>query len=198
LRELSLHILDIVENGITAGADLIHILVEEERSADRLKIVIRDNGRGLPAEKRRKLIDPFVTSRTTRRVGLGLPLLAAAAQRCAGEFRVATESGKGTEVSATFRYSHIDRAPLGDMAATIATLIMGNPDIEFVYTHIVDGKDFVCDTREIRKELAEMSLNHPVVVRHLTESIRNALAQLSRRGTQSSLREAHNGKTDNR
>jgi hypothetical protein len=197
LRELSLHILDIVENGITAGADCIEIVVDESRSEDRLKIVIRDNGRGLPAEKLSKLTDPFVTTRTTRRVGLGLPLLAAAARRCEGDLVVATETDKGTEVTATFRYSHIDRAPLGDVAATLSTLIMGNPEVDFVYTHIVDGRDFIFDSREVRKELGDIALTDPVVIYHLTQSIRESIHQLTSPETGSEFMEANNGKTDN-
>lgn len=179
MRELSLHILDVVENGITAGAKCIWIEVDEARQADQLKIVIRDNGRGMPVEKMNNLNDPFITSRTTRRVGLGLSLLAAAAQRCDGTLRVDSHTGTGTEVEATFRYNHIDRAPLGDMAATITTLIMGNSQIDFVYSHRIDGEDFNLDTREIRAEMGDLSLSDPVVIHHLTESIRSALQELS-------------------
>ena len=178
MRELSLHILDIAENGITAGADCIHILVEEDRTTDLLTLKITDNGQGMPAEKIKKLTDPFVTSRTTRRVGLGLSLLAAAAERCEGRLTVETEPGAGTEVGATFRYNHIDRAPVGDMAATITTLIMGNPQIDFVYTHIIDGEEFTLDTRELKAEMGNLSLTNPVVVHHLTASIRHSLGQL--------------------
>jgi hypothetical protein len=198
LRELSLHILDIAENGITAGADCIHIFVNESRSDDRLKIKIGDNGSGLPPEKLDKLADPFVTTRTTRRVGLGLSLLAAAAQRCEGELTVETEPDKGTEVVATFRYNHIDRAPLGDMASTITTLIMGNPDIDFVYTHIIDENDFSLDTREIKKEMEDLSLSDPMVIHHLTESIRRSLRQLEASEDKTETREDNDGKTDNR
>jgi hypothetical protein len=179
LRELSLHILDIAENGITAGADCIHILVEEARTTDLLTIKITDDGQGMPAEKIKKLTDPFVTSRTTRRVGLGLSLLAAAAARCEGRLTVKTKPGAGTEVVATFRYSHIDRAPVGDMAATITTLIMGNPQIDFVYTHIINGEEFTLDTRELKAEMGDLSLTNPVVIHHLTASIRNSLGQLT-------------------
>ena len=178
MRELSLHILDIAENGITAGGDCIHILVDEARATDLLTIKITDNGHGMPAEKIEKLTDPFVTSRTTRRVGLGLSLLAAATERCDGRLTVKTEPDAGTEVEATFRYSHIDRAPVGDMAATITTLIMGNPQIDFVYTHIIAGKEFSLDTRELKAEMGEHSLSNPVVIHHLTASIRNSLEQL--------------------
>jgi len=179
MRELSLHILDVVENGITAGGDCIRIEVDEDRKTDQLKIVIRDNGHGMPVEKMKNINDPFITSRTTRRVGLGLSLLAAAAERCDGSVRVDSQPGKGTEVTATFRYRHIDRAPLGDIAATVTTLIIGNPGIDFVYSHRIDGKDFGLDTREIRSEMPDLSLSDPVVIHQLTETIRSALKALT-------------------
>ena len=179
MRELSLHILDIVENGITAGGNCIWIEVEEDRKKDYLKILIRDNGRGMPIEKMENINDPFITSRTTRRVGLGLSLLAAAVERCDGTLRVDSQPGKGTEVEARFRYDHIDRAPLGDMAATLSSLIIGNPAIDFVYCHRIDGKDFDLDTREIRSQVPDLSLTDPVVIHHLTESIRSALKELA-------------------
>jgi anti-sigma regulatory factor (Ser/Thr protein kinase) len=179
LRELALHILDIAENGITAGADRIEITVDEARSQDRLTIVIRDNGHGMSPEKMRHVTDPFVTTRTSRRVGLGLPLFAAAATRCDGDLQVRSEPGKGTEVTATFRFHHIDRAPLGDVAATIMTLILGNPHIDVIYSHSVDDKSLELDTRDIRRELGDIDLNDPIVMRTITESIRSSLNQLT-------------------
>lgn len=179
MRELSLHILDVVENGITAGGDCIWIEIDEDRKKDQIKILIRDNGRGMPVEKLENIDDPFITSRTTRRVGLGLSLLAAAARRCEGTLRIDSETGKGTKVEATFRYNHIDRAPLGDMAATLGTLIIGNPGIDFIYTHRIDGKDFFMDTREIRKEMQDASLSDPIFIHHLTQSIRSSLMELA-------------------
>jgi anti-sigma regulatory factor (Ser/Thr protein kinase) len=178
VRELSLHILDIAENGITAGADCIQISINEARNEDLLTIVIEDNGRGMPAEKRLNPTDPFITSRTTRRVGLGLSLLAAAAGRCDGRLEIESEAGRGTRVAATFRYNHIDRAPVGDMAATITTLIMGNPQVDFVYTHIIDNNDFVLDTRDLKEDTQDQSLTDPVLIHHLTQSIRRSLKEL--------------------
>lgn len=183
MRELSLHILDIVENGITAGAGCITIAIDESGPADRLTIRVCDDGPGMPAHKALNLEDPFVTTRTTRRVGLGLSLLAAAARRCEGEVGVATTPGRGTEVTATFRHSHIDRAPLGDMAATLEVLIVGNPQVDFVYSHRVDDKDFTLDTRELKRELAGVDLGDPMVARELTESVRRSLRELAAGGT---------------
>ena len=197
MRELSLHILDIAENGITAGADCIQIEVNEKRAEDLLTIVIEDNGRGMPADKFQNPTDPFITTRKTRRVGLGLSLLAAAAERCEGNMAIDTESGRGTRVEATFRYSHIDRAPVGDMAATITTLIMGNPQIDFVYTHIIDTEDFVLDTRDLKEGKQDLSLTDPVLIFNLTRSIRNSLSALAEGSGESGGTEENHGQIDN-
>jgi anti-sigma regulatory factor (Ser/Thr protein kinase) len=193
LRELSLHILDIAENGITAGADCIQILINENRKADLLTIVIKDNGHGMPAEKLKNPTDPFITSRTTRRVGMGLSLLAAAAQRCEGRLAIETEAGRGTQVTATFRNSHIDRAPIGDMASTITTLIMGNPQIDFVYSHIIDAEEFTLDTRDLRTGTEDNSLSDPVLMHHLTQSIRDSLNRLAIKNGRSEATEENHG-----
>lgn len=182
MRELSLHVLDIAENGITAGADLIHITVTEDLGRDRLSIRIADNGRGMPPEKLKNPADPFITSRTTRRVGLGLSLLSAAARRCGGNLAVSSTPGLGTTVTATFVRSHIDRAPVGDMASSVTTLIMGNPGVAFVYRHRIDGREFMLDTRDIEREMPDLSLQDPLVIRHLTETIRTRLKQLETAG----------------
>jgi len=196
VRELSLHILDIAENGITAGADCIQILINEALNEDLLTIVIEDNGRGMSAEKLRKPTDPFITSRTTRRVGLGLSLLAAATDRCAGKLEIDTEPGRGTRVEATFRYSHIDRAPVGDMASTITTLIMGNPQVDFVYTHIVGTEEFVLDTRDLKEGTQDQSLTDPVLLFHLSQSIRNSLNELAGGNGKPEVTEENHGKID--
>lgn len=171
--------------------------MDEARKENLLKIVIEDNGRGIQSEKLRKITDPFYTTRTTRRVGLGLSLLETAAQRCEGEFRIESKPGKGTRVTAIFVYDHIDRAPLGNMATTIALLIAGNPDVDFIYKHLVDDKDFNLDTRELREELEDLSLTDPAVIHFLTQTIKDALDQLEKDDRESESREENNGKTDN-
>ena len=196
MRELSLHILDIAENSITAAADCIQILVNEARSGNLLTIVIEDNGRGMPAAKIENPADPFITTRTTRRVGLGLSLLEAAARRCDGKLEIDSEAGRGTRVVATFGYNHIDRAPLGDMASTITTLIMGNPRIDFVYTHIIDTNDFILDTRELRAGPADDTFADPVLIHHLSQSIRKSLNQLALGDGKSEGMEENHGKND--
>ena len=178
MRELSLHIMDIVENGLSAGAKLIQISVTEEKKENWLRIMVKDNGRGIPADLMEKVLNPFYTTRTTRRVGLGLSLFREAAKRCEGEFKLTSKEGEGTEVLAAFRLDHIDRAPLGDMAGTLTSLIMGSPDVDFVYTHDVDGKMFRLDTRDVKRELEGLRINHPKVVSYLGAFIRESLADL--------------------
>ena len=178
MREIALHVLDIAENGITAGSDLIQILIDENRIENLLKVVIKDYGKGMSPKMLRTITDPFVTTRTTRRIGLGLSLWKEAAKRCGGDFSIESEIGKGTVVTATFRYDHIDRAPIGDIAGTITMLIAGNPDIDFVYDHVIDGNIFTIDTRELRVELEE-SLTDPALLFHLKKQIEEELKKLA-------------------
>ena len=179
MRELSLHILDIVENGLSAGATLIEMMIEEDLENDRLLITISDNGSGMPADKLANPSDPFITSRTVRKVGLGLSLLSAAAERCDGGLEIESQAGRGTKVITRFQHSHIDRAPIGDMPGTLATLIMGYPDVDFVYQHRINEQEFSFDTREIRAEMPDLSLQDPVVIHHLTDSVRTNLVELA-------------------
>jgi len=165
-----LHILDIVENGIQAGATLVEIHILEDLEKDLLQITIEDNGRGMDAEMLRNVTDPFVTTRTTRRVGMGLPLLEQAAEETGGTLDISSEPGKGTRVVAAFQESHIDRRPIGDMGATLITLIMGNPDLDFVYTSNLRKQNVEVDTRSIRQELdGAVGVNDPAVIQLIRE-----------------------------
>ena len=174
MQDLSLHILDIVENATKAGATLIEIYVSEDINKDLLQITIKDNGRGMDAAMFKGATDPFVTTRTTRRVGLGLPLLEQAAKETGGNLLITSEPGKGTKVVATFQESHIDRRPVGDMGATLTTLIMGNPDLDFIYFSNLDGEEIEVDTRSIRGELnGSVSINDPAVIRLIKNLFNN-------------------------
>ncbi|NLY43203.1 MAG: ATP-binding protein [Clostridiaceae bacterium] len=177
MRELSLHILDIVQNSITAGSTLISIEIVEDAREDLLTILVSDNGKGMTPELLENVWDPFVTTRNTRKVGLGIPLLKGAAEACGGRLDIKSAPGKGTTVKAEFVYSHIDRAPLGDIVGTILTLVVCNPEIDYVYTHTVNDKNFIFDTREIKKAISGLELNHPEVIlwmkEYLSENIKN-------------------------
>ena len=165
MQDLSLHILDVAENGIQAGATLIEIDISEDTDSDLLQITIKDNGKGMDADMLGQVTDPFVTTRTTRRVGMGLSLLKQAAKETGGDLRISSEPGKGTTVVATFQDSHIDRRPLGDMGATVTTLIMGNPNLDFIYTSNLREQEIEIDTRSIRNALnGAMSISDPAVI----------------------------------
>lgn len=171
MRELSLHILDVLENSLEAGASRITLTIEEDLAADRLTITITDDGRGMDADTVTKVLDPFFTTRTTRHVGLGLPLFAAAARRCNGDLTIKSEPGKGTTVRATFQHSHIDRAPLGDIRNTILSFLLAARPVDLHYIHRVNERQFEFDTADIRTELGDVPLSHPAVRDWLSEFI---------------------------
>ena len=158
-----MNVLDVAENSVAAGATLITITLALESAASRMTLTIADNGRGIPPEMLATITDPFVTSRKTRKVGLGLPFLKMAAEMTGGTLDIRSTVGKGTTVTATFTTGHIDLAPLGDMAATIGSLIQCSPDIDFVYTVAADGERFCADTRELRTVLDGVSFAEPAV-----------------------------------
>lgn len=155
MKELSLHILDIGQNSVSAGATLVELDITEDHGADVLYIRLSDNGCGMDAETVAKVIDPFYTSRTTRKVGLGVPMFKNNAEQCGGWFRIESELGRGTTVEAQFQHSHIDRVPLGNMPDTIMMMVMANPGGELIYRHAVDERVFTFDTREIRAALGD-------------------------------------------
>lgn len=180
MKELSLHIMDIIENGISAGADLINLFIEESGKENRLRITITDNGSGIPNDMIDKVMDPFYTTRSTRSVGLGLSLFRDASKRCEGDFQLTSEEGRGTQVEASFQLDHIDLAPLGDIAGSLGSLIMGNPNVDFYYRHEIDEKSYQLDTREIRGELDGVSMNNVKVVRYIMDNIRESLGEIKK------------------
>jgi len=163
VRELSLHILDVLQNAREAGSRLVRLTVHENIAEDRLILEVTDDGRGMAEEDMKKVTDPFFTTRTTRHVGLGLPLFAAAAERCNGGLEIEKAPGRGLRVTASFRHGHIDRVPLGNMARTLVSFLMGEPPCDLVYVHRRNGKTFELDTRLVRKELGPIPLSHPAV-----------------------------------
>lgn len=142
MEDLSLHILDVAENSIQASATKIEIMITEDKSKDLLVIEIKDNGRGMSEETLCKVLDPFYTTRTTRRVGMGLSLLSQAAKESNGSFEINSVIGEGTEVKASFQYSHIDRKPMGDIKSTLISLMISYPEINIIFVHQdEDGTD---------------------------------------------------------
>ncbi|MDD6361518.1 MAG: ATP-binding protein [Eubacteriales bacterium] len=161
MRELSLHILDIVENSVKAGASLIKVDVVAENGM--ITVTIDDDGRGMSEEFLRTVTDPFTTTRTTRKVGMGLPLFKMAAETAGGKFDIQSTEGKGTRVTASFEKDNIDRAPLGDLVSTIVSEL-GDDAPDFVWTYRVDGREFVFDTRELRRQLDGVPMDSPEIV----------------------------------
>lgn len=162
MKELSLNILDIAKNSVTAGASLIEITVAE--TAARLTISVRDNGCGMTKEFVARVTDPFTTTRTTRKVGLGIPLLQMEARMAGGDLTIESEVGKGTTTTAWFDPGNIDMPPLGDLVSSIVTLIQGSPDIDFLFTHSMGEEGYTLDTREIREIMGDISLAEPEVL----------------------------------
>lgn len=173
-----MHVLDLVQNSLEAGATRVEVEVVEDTAMDCLLLSVEDDGRGMSAETLNEISNPFYTTRTTRRVGLGIPLLLAAAQRCGGELRIESEPGRGTKVTATFQRSHIDRAPLGDMAETLLSVLLRERPVELHYRHRVDGRTFEFDTRAVKAELGGLSFSHPAVVNWLRGYLSEGIAEL--------------------
>lgn len=179
MKELSLHILDIAKNSVKAKASLIEIIVIEDEEKNFLSIGINDNGSGMTEEFLQRVRDPFSTTRTTRKVGMGIPLFEAASVQCGGKLDITSEVGVGTKVLATFQYDHIDRAPLGDMTGTIKTLIWGSPEIDFLYRHEKNGQEFILDTRELKNVLGGVPLDTPDVLEWIEGYIKEGLDGIS-------------------
>ena len=169
MRELSLNVMDIAQNSISAGASLITLEVEEDLTRDLLRISVKDNGRGMTPEQVQNVTDPFYTTRTTRNVGLGVPLFKMEAEMTGGHFTIDSTVGVGTDLTAVFHPSSVDMIPLGDINGTVQLLVTGNPERDFLYSRRYKDhggeRDFTLDTRELRAVLGgEVALNAPEVV----------------------------------
>ena len=176
MKELSLNVLDITMNSVKAGATLINIHIYEDD--ERLTMEIIDNGCGMTAEFLRGVIDPFCTTRTTRKVGLGIPLLKLAAEQTGGEVNITSRhesehpQDHGTQVSATFYKQHIDFTPMGDIISTVTTLIQGSPDVDFEFRHKSNTFDVSLDTREVREVLGpEIPLSEPEILLWIADNL---------------------------
>lgn len=179
MRELSLHVLDLLQNAREAGATRVKLAVEEDTGEeDRLEIRVEDNGKGMGEEALKHACDPFFTTRKTRHVGLGLPLLAAAAERCNGSLSLSSAPGKGTRVLAVFRHSHVDRAPLGDLVSTLVAFLLGSPFCHLAVTHRRDRNEWSLDTEQVLEAVAPLPLGHPSVREWLQRTLAQAEARL--------------------
>ena len=181
MRELSLHLLDIAENGVSAGAQNITITIVEDLRTDRLQLAVEDDGRGMDAAMVEQVTNPFITTRTTRKVGLGIPLLKLAAEMCDGSLTVESTPNVGTTVNVDFQRSHIDRMPLGDVPGTLLALLVGWPQVHWVLRYRVDDEEFVFDDAPIKEELGDLPLSDPEVISFLRGALREGIADVTRR-----------------
>ncbi len=177
MKELSLNVLDITENSVKAGATLISIEIRE--SAESLTLSVSDNGCGMKEEILRGVMDPFYTTRTTRKVGLGIPLLKLAAEQTGGYVTITSRheseypDSHGTTTTAFFFKNHIDFTPMGDIVSTVTTLIQGSPEIDFTFRHTLEDREIFLDTRQMREILgAEVPLNDPEILRWITQYLK--------------------------
>ncbi|MFZ6007075.1 MAG: ATP-binding protein [Nitrospirota bacterium] len=177
MEDLSLHMLDIAENSIDAGASRVEIKIIISGADDRLMLKISDNGKGMDEDMIRMVKDPFFTTKTVRqkKFGLGIPLLAQAAEECNGKFSIESEVGKGTVITAEFQHSHIDIKPLGDIGSTMTVLIGGHPEIDFLLSYEKDGFSYKLNTAELKRELNDVPINLPDVLKLIREDINSAL-----------------------
>lgn len=182
MREISLHILDAVQNSIEADANKICIKIREDFDQDKLIIEIEDNGKGMTPEFLKDVLDPFKTTRKTRHVGLGLPLFSAAAKNCNGDFKISSKKEKGTKITVTFQHSHIDRAPLGDMVSTILAILCSDKEIDLFYHHQVNNKKFEVNTQKIKKILGSVSLANINVIKWLKYYLKYNFKELYKNG----------------
>ncbi len=176
MEDISLHILDIAENSVAAKADRIEIRISENRDKDFLSIEIIDNGVGMGKAAQKKALDPFYTTKSVRQFGFGLSLLSEAAKAANGCLSIESKKGEGTRIKADFQHSHIDRQPMGDIEQTIITLIIGNPEIDFVYVHKKNGRVFSLDTGKIKTQLKEIPINSPAGIRLVREELKKMRA----------------------
>ena len=178
MKEISLNILDITHNSIKAKAKKIEISIFELDSENRIEIMIRDDGCGMDEEFLRGVTDPFVTTRTTRKVGLGIPLFKQSAEDADGTFSITSKVGEGTTVCTSFRMDHIDRMPIGDMSSTMVSLIQANDRIRFIYTHKTHLGEFILDTDELHAQLGDVPLSEPMALNWIEEYINENLEDI--------------------
>lgn len=179
MRELSLNVLDIAQNSVRAEASLITIELTENTKNNELEISVSDNGKGMTAEQLKSVRDPFFTTRTTRKVGMGIPLFKMAAEMTGGSFSIESELGVGTKTAARFKTDHLDFTPVGDMCSTIITLITMNLHIDFVYKRQIDEKEFTLDTRQLKEILGDVPLNEPSISAWIKDYISENTKQLT-------------------
>jgi len=185
MREIALHLLDIAENSVSAQATAVSLTVVEDLAQDRLTACVADNGRGMDAGLVKRVTDPFTTSRTTRKVGLGIPLLKFAAESCNGGLEIDSAPGEGTRLEVSFQHSHIDRMPLGDLATTMLTLVVAYPQIDWeLHYEVKTGEGsqvFFFESRPIREVMGDIPLTEPDVLAYIREQLEQGIRALQQK-----------------
>jgi len=183
MKEIALHLLDLAENSISAHANAVRIDVREDFRVNQLTASVEDNGDGMTEEVVRQVVDPFYTSRTERKVGLGIPLFKASAEACHGAMKISSRPGSGTKVEATFQHSHIDRMPLGDLPSTVLALVLTHPEVHWVFQYTFNPpykgsvRTFEFDDRPVKDVLQDVPLTHPDVITFIRSSLEEGIAQ---------------------
>lgn len=178
MKDLSLHILDIVQNSTRANASLVKVDIEEDTERNLISITIKDDGSGMPSDMVKNVEDPYVTSRTTRKVGMGIPLFKQSAVQSGGGLHIISEIGIGTTIIATFQMDNIDTPPWGDLAGVIALLVSGNPTVDFFYSHSYNGVEYVFDTLSVKEILGDTPISEPQVANFLKTMIAENLVEI--------------------
>lgn len=178
MKTLALHILDLLQNSITANATIIKLDVVEDLQKNLYEFTISDNGKGMAPEFLAKVTDPYTTSRTTRKVGLGLPLIKMNAEQAGGSFSIKSEVGKGTKIYFSFVHDNIDRPPLGDIAGSVVLCAAQNESIHFIYTHKTPYGEYIFDSNEIKEALDGMSMNNYKIIQYLESMIKENLEEI--------------------
>jgi hypothetical protein len=178
MKDLSLHIMDILQNSTRAKASKIELDIIEDTVNNTLAIIFTDNGCGMDEETVKRVIDPFFTTRTVRKVGLGLPLLKQNCEQTGGSLHIESKVNEGTQVTATFVHDHIDRPTLGDIAGAVVLTASAYPDIRFIYRHEKDGQSYVFDTEEVKEALDGISIQNPEIIQYLKEMIVESLLEI--------------------
>ena len=178
MNDLSMHILDIIQNSLSAGASIIELNVKEDVLNNLLTVTIKDNGKGMTAEQVAQVTDPFFTSRTTRKVGMGLPLYRQSAEQSGGALKVESEVGVGTSVTATFGYDHVDRPPMGDLANAVVLMMSANPKHQFCFTYTYNAQSYSINTQEINEVLDGMPIHDVQVIKMIQQIIEENMLAL--------------------
>ena len=183
MKEIALHLLDLAENSVSAHAKNVRIDVREDFRVNQLVTVVQDDGDGMSEEVVKQVTDPFYTSRTERKVGLGIPLFKASAEACHGGLNISSKRGAGTKIEANFQHSHIDRMPLGDLSSTFLTLVLTHPEVHWVFNYSFcppyksTARTFEFDDQPVKEALQDVPLTHPDVITFIRSSLEEGIAQ---------------------